>query len=54
LRQETIQGFNIILGGKMDDLPEQAFYLVGNIDEAIAKSSSLKELVLDCHLYGLF
>jgi F-type H+-transporting ATPase subunit beta len=40
---ETIQGFNIILGGKLDALPEQAFYLVGNIDEAIAKSSSLKE-----------
>jgi len=40
---ETIQGFNIILGGKLDALPEQSFYLVGNIDEAIAKSSSLKE-----------
>jgi F-type H+-transporting ATPase subunit beta len=47
---ETIQGFNIILGGKMDDLPEQAFYLVGNIDEAIAKSSSLKALLLDFYL----
>merc|ERR1712224_1040672 len=39
---ETIQGFTIILNGKLDDLPEQAFYLVGNIDEAIAKAVSLK------------
>jgi F-type H+-transporting ATPase subunit beta len=39
--QETIQGFNMILGGELDSLPEQAFYLVGNIDEAVAKASSL-------------
>jgi F-type H+-transporting ATPase subunit beta len=39
---ETIQGFNIILRGDLDDLPEQAFYLVGNIDEAITKSTSLE------------
>jgi len=38
---ETIQGFAIILSGDLDDLPEQAFYLVGNIDEAIAKATSL-------------
>jgi F-type H+-transporting ATPase subunit beta len=38
---ETIQGFTIILSGDLDDLPEQAFYLVGNIDEAIAKATSL-------------
>jgi F-type H+-transporting ATPase subunit beta len=38
---ETIQGFNIILGGELDELPEQAFYLVGNIDEAITKATSL-------------
>ena len=37
---ETIQGFNMILGGDLDELPEQAFYLVGNIDEAIEKSAS--------------
>jgi F0F1-type ATP synthase beta subunit len=30
----------------IDDLPEQAFYLVGNIDEAIAKSASLKSLFI--------
>ena len=39
---ETIQGFNIILNGDLDELPEQTFYLVGNIDEAIAKASTSK------------
>jgi len=39
--EDTIKGFNMILTGKLDDLPEQAFYLVGNIDEAIAKAQKL-------------
>ena len=39
--EDTIKGFNMILNGKLDDLPEQAFYLVGNIDEAIAKAQKL-------------
>jgi F-type H+-transporting ATPase subunit beta len=39
---ETIQGFSIILNGDLDELPEQTFYLVGNIDEAIAKAATLK------------
>ena len=39
---ETIQGFSIILNGDLDTLPEQTFYLVGNIDEAIAKASATK------------
>src|SRR5436305_383415 len=34
--QETIRGFSEILEGKHDDLPEQAFYMVGTIDEAVA------------------
>merc|ERR1712216_1079145 len=38
---ESIQGFTMILGGELDDLPEQAFYLVGNIDEAVEKASKL-------------
>lgn len=38
---ETIRGFNLILSGKFDDLPEQAFYLVGDIQEAIEKASTL-------------
>jgi len=33
-----MKGFNMILNGDLDDLPEQAFYLVGDIDEAIAKA----------------
>ena len=32
--KETLAGFQQILEGKCDDIPEQAFYLVGNIDEA--------------------
>jgi F-type H+-transporting ATPase subunit beta len=39
---DTIQGFNLILSGELDALPEQSFYLVGNIDEAIAKAASLQ------------
>nr|YP_010506657.1 CF1 beta subunit of ATP synthase [Tetraselmis suecica]ABA02340.2 ATP synthase CF1 beta chain [Tetraselmis suecica]UXF58520.1 CF1 beta subunit of ATP synthase [Tetraselmis suecica] len=39
---ETIQGFTLILTGELDDLPEQAFYLVGNIEEAIEKAETLK------------
>ena len=38
---ESIQGFKMILGGELDDLPEQSFYLVGNIDEAVEKASKL-------------
>ena len=40
--EETIKGFTMVLKGELDDLPEQAFYLVGNIDEAIAKAETLK------------
>lgn len=38
----TIQGFNLILTGELDDLPEQSFYLVGDIDEAVNKAANLK------------
>jgi len=38
---DTIQGFNLILSGELDDLPEQAFYLVGNLDEAVSKATTL-------------
>jgi F-type H+-transporting ATPase subunit beta len=40
---ETIRGFTMILDGELDDLPEQAFYLVGDINEAIAKAASLRD-----------
>ena len=38
--KETIKGFQAILGGDVDDLPEQAFLLCGTIDEVIAKRGS--------------
>ncbi|MDA9370496.1 F0F1 ATP synthase subunit beta [Gloeomargaritaceae cyanobacterium AH-226-B11] len=40
--EDTIKGFNMVLNGELDDLPEQSFYLVGNIDQAIAKAETLK------------
>ncbi|MFN7715637.1 MAG: F0F1 ATP synthase subunit beta [Pseudanabaenaceae cyanobacterium] len=39
--EESIKGFEMILSGSLDHLPEQAFYLVGNIEEAIAKGEKL-------------
>lgn len=39
--ENTIKGFNMILNGELDDLPEQAFYLVGDINEAIAKAKTI-------------
>jgi F-type H+-transporting ATPase subunit beta len=39
---DTIQAFKSILDGTYDDLPEQAFYLVGDINEAIEKAAKLK------------
>lgn len=41
--EKTIKGFQMILSGELDDLPEQAFYLVGDIDEAIAKAEKMKQ-----------
>jgi F-type H+-transporting ATPase subunit beta len=40
--EDTIKGFNMVLEGQLDDLPEQAFYLVGDIEEAIEKANTLK------------
>ncbi|MFB2975658.1 F0F1 ATP synthase subunit beta [Microseira sp. BLCC-F43] len=39
---DTIKGFKQILSGELDELPEQAFYMVGSIDEALAKAEKLK------------
>jgi F-type H+-transporting ATPase subunit beta len=41
--EDTIKGFKMILAGELDDLPEQAFYMVGNIDEVKAKAEKLKQ-----------
>ena len=40
--KETIRGFKEILEGKHDDLPEGAFYMVGTIDDAVAKAETMK------------
>jgi F-type H+-transporting ATPase subunit beta len=40
---ETVRGFREILDGKHDDLPEQAFYMVGNIESAVEKAKRLRE-----------
>jgi F-type H+-transporting ATPase subunit beta len=39
--QETIKGFQKILAGEMDHLPEVAFYMVGPIEEVVTKAESL-------------
>jgi F-type H+-transporting ATPase subunit beta len=39
---ETVEGFKAILEGKYDDLPEQAFYMVGSIEEAVARAQELR------------
>ena len=40
-KEDTVQGFKEILEGKHDDLPENAFYLVGNIDDVRAKAAKM-------------
>lgn len=42
---DTIKGFKMIIEGKLDDLPEQAFYMAGPIEEAIEKAEKLKAKV---------
>ncbi|GAB6045231.1 F0F1 ATP synthase subunit beta [Caminibacter profundus] len=40
---KTIEGFKAILEGKVDDLPENAFYMVGDLDEAIEKAKKMQQ-----------
>lgn len=42
-REETVRGFADILEGKHDDLPEQAFYMVGNIDMVVEKANQMRK-----------
>jgi len=42
--EATIRSFKEIIEGKHDDLPETAFYMVGDIDEVIAKAQKLKNV----------
>jgi len=39
--KDTIRGFQAIVNGEYDDLPEQAFYMVGGIEEAVEKAKTL-------------
>jgi F-type H+/Na+-transporting ATPase subunit beta len=39
--KETIRGFKMIVDGDVDHLPEQAFYMVGSIDEAVKKAEDM-------------
>jgi F-type H+-transporting ATPase subunit beta len=39
--KDTIAGFQGILDGDYDDLPEQAFYMVGSIEEAVEKGKNV-------------
>ena len=39
--RETVRGFREILDGQHDDLPEQAFYMVGTIDEAVERAEQM-------------
>ena len=39
--EDTIKGFTEILDGKHDDLPEQAFYMVGTIEQAVEKAKGI-------------
>jgi hypothetical protein len=42
--EASMKGFNMILSGELDDLPEQAFYLVGDIDEGLIKYFGFSEI----------
>lgn len=44
-REETVKGFLEILEGKHDALPEQAFYMVGTIEDAVAKGQAMQEQI---------
>jgi F-type H+-transporting ATPase subunit beta len=39
---DTVKGFKEVVDGKHDELPEQAFYMVGTIEEAVEKAHALK------------
>jgi F-type H+/Na+-transporting ATPase subunit beta len=39
--KDTIKGFNMIINGELDNIPEQAFYMVGNIEEVFEKSKTM-------------
>lgn len=40
--EDTVESFERVVAGEFDELPEQAFYMVGSIDEAVEKAKTLK------------
>jgi F-type H+-transporting ATPase subunit beta len=42
--EDTVKGFKRLVSGELDNLPEQAFYMVGTIEEAIAKAETMKDV----------
>jgi F-type H+-transporting ATPase subunit beta len=40
--EDTVRSFQEIVEGKYDDIPEQAFYMVGTIEEALQKAEKMK------------
>jgi F-type H+-transporting ATPase subunit beta len=43
--EDSIKGFRMLVNGELDDLPEQAFYMCGTIDEAIANAEKMAATV---------
>jgi len=41
--EATVRGFKRLLSGELDELPEQAFYMVGTIEDAIAKAEQMRQ-----------
>jgi F-type H+-transporting ATPase subunit beta len=41
--EDTVRGFRELVDGKHDDLPEQAFFMVGTIEEAIEKAKAIAQ-----------
>ncbi|MCK5077943.1 MAG: F0F1 ATP synthase subunit beta, partial [Calditrichia bacterium] len=41
--KDTVEGFRKIIDGELDDIPEQAFYMMGNIDEVLENAKQLQE-----------
>jgi len=41
--EDTVKGFKMIVDGKLDDVPEQAFYMVGGIDEVLENAEKMKK-----------
>jgi F-type H+-transporting ATPase subunit beta len=43
--EDSVKGFRMLVNGELDELPEQAFYMCGGIDEAIANAEKMAAVV---------